>query len=84
MFGPPLGGGGEVTSPELHSPICEVCGTAVNHHRHDGSVAASISGWEVLRAEGGANSITHRQRTGKWAHKACLDGSRFQGTFFGG
>lgn len=50
---------------------CTVCGRRVDTH-DPYVVALEVTGWEVLRAQGGANHIMDRARTGKAAHHACL------------
>lgn len=63
---------------------CEYCGEPVT------AIVGSyfeISGWEQVREKGGANKIAKRKRTGKIAHKRCMEdliagNSPDQGTMF--
>lgn len=50
---------------------CEFCDEPVLN----GGVGTyyEITGWEQVREHGGANKIALRQRTGKVAHKFCMD-----------
>lgn len=49
---------------------CEFCGRAVNPD----FAAYPITGWEVIRAGGGANRILGRERVpGRIAHIACAE-----------
>lgn len=32
-----------------------------------------VTGWEQVREKGGANKIAKRKRTGKIAHKRCME-----------
>ena len=34
-------------------------------------VLRQITGWEVVRAEGGANAIVHRRETGRYLCREC-------------
>ena len=49
---------------------CHFCGKPVDP---DGrSTYRSIEGWEGRRSKGGANTITLRQETGRYAHSSCV------------
>lgn len=51
--------------------VCEFCGQEAVPGRAD--VVYSISGWEELRVQGGANMIHLRKRLGPVAHLRCVD-----------
>ena len=48
-------------------PFCREDVTDDDFYLHE------ITGWEKTRAEGGANAIRLRQRTGKKAHQLCVE-----------
>lgn len=53
--------------------VCEKCGRPVTKH----DAAYPVTGWEVLRAEGGANHVRNRERIGnRIRHVACLPDPR--------
>lgn len=49
---------------------CEFCGEDTRGGVGD---YFEVVGWEQVRESGGANKITKRKRTGKVAHKHCMD-----------
>lgn len=50
---------------------CEKCGQPVRDS--NGPAAFPVTGWEVLRAEGGANQIKNRERVpNRVRHAHCL------------
>lgn len=50
---------------------CTYCGKMV-YTEHAGSFE-QVTGWVVRRGQGGANAITMREPTGRWAHTVCVD-----------
>lgn len=63
---------------------CDLCGDDIFEYV---GTYYEVTGWEQVREHGGANKIAKRQRTGKAAHKSCmeavLDGRSIdQGTMF--
>jgi hypothetical protein len=49
--------------------VCERCGNPVR----EGNAAYPITGWEVLRQQGGANAIRERERVpNRVRHESCL------------
>lgn len=54
--------------------ICEKCGEPVRD-RH--TAAYPVTGWEVLRDQGGANAIKNRERVpGRIRHVRCIPDPR--------
>lgn len=49
---------------------CDLCGEDVREYV--GSYF-EVNGWEQVREGGGANKIAKRKRTGKVAHKNCME-----------
>jgi hypothetical protein len=54
--------------------VCEKCGEPVNSKL---DAAYPVSGWEVLREQGGANAIRNRERVGnRIRHVRCIPDPR--------
>jgi hypothetical protein len=54
---------------------CAHCGRAVENDAH---VYHEITGWELPRGQGGANSIHLRRRTGSVMHFGCMEQLKMQ------
>jgi hypothetical protein len=50
---------------------CSICGEGFNPAVV--SMYREVTGWEKLRDQGGANSITLRKETGLYACKPCIE-----------
>jgi len=57
-------------------PLCTYCGEQVKPGQS--GVHREITGWEELRASGGANKIVDREETGRWAHRSCVATERLR------
>ena len=61
----------------MHVGTCEWCGATIDHAH---GYARAVSGWEVIRAQGGANAIAMRQEIpGVVVHAMCFESMKRHG-----
>ena len=66
--------------PARHRAPCAFCKQPLDTRAGRGSYR-EVAGWEPLRTGGGANKIAAGVRTGRYAHKYCVDLAKRVGPF---